>query len=133
MSDFQDYLARQCAVGRHAFGPGERRLGVIEHIQKELVEVQEAPTQAEVCKEWTDVAILAMDGLLRAAREFIRQNVSEFDEDRILDGEPTNDLVAEFAWELITQKQAKNELRTWPDWRGKSEDVALEHERGTHD
>jgi len=133
MSDFQAYLARQCAVGRHAFGPGERRGGVIEHIRKELVEIETAEGQGEVCKEWTDVAILAMDGLLRAARQLIRQCPEDFDDDRILDGEPTNDLVAELAWELITQKQAKNELRTWPDWRGKSEDVALEHVRGTHD
>lgn len=129
--DFHAYLARQCAV-RHAFGPGERRLGVIEHIRKELVEVETAPTQAEVCQEWADVAILGMDGL-RACREFIRQNPEYFDGDRILAGEPTNDLVAKFAWELITQKQAKNELRTWPDWRGESEDTALEHVRGTHD
>lgn len=131
MSDFQAYLARQCAVGRHAFGPGERRRGVIQHIQKELVEVQEAPTQSEVCKEWTDVAILSLDGLLRAARELLRQMPNKAT--RQLSGEPTNDQVAELAWELLTQKQAKNELRTWPDWRGKSEDVALEHERGIHD
>lgn len=124
MSELEFRIARQCATSRLSFGPMERRRGVIDHIRKELVEIEEAATQEEVVKEWTDVAILGMDGLLRASRELLRQKYGK---------EPTNNDVAEFAISQYVAKLDKNELRDWPDWRGKSEDVAIEHVRGIHD
>ena len=34
---------------------------------------------------------------------------------------------------LIAAKQAKNEMRSWPDWRASSPDVAIEHDRRVSD
>lgn len=135
-----EHLARQCAVGREKFGPGERRRGVMHHIQKEFVEIEKAKTSHDRAKEWTDVAILALDGLLRASREYLRENADQYDDTDptdgrplFIDGEPTNDMVGEFASELLIQKQDKNELRDFGNWRDASEDIAIEHVRGIHD
>lgn len=143
MSDsFHEHLARQCAVGREKFGPGERSKGVRDHILKEFDEIDREETAEGRAKEWTDVAILALDGHLRAVREMIREGElleeegPTFDENETVigfNGEPTNDFVAAVAVEMIRQKQAKNELRDFGDWRGRSEDHAIEHVRGVHD
>ena len=42
MLDLEQHLKRQIAFSRATFGPGERRAGVIDHIRKELAEVEEA-------------------------------------------------------------------------------------------
>ena len=55
--------------------------------------------------EWVDVIILAFDGAWRAGWE------------------PAEILAA------IKAKQARNEARTWPDWRSMSADHAIEHDR----
>lgn len=142
MSDHLQFLARQVAFGRMAFGPGERREGVLDHMTKEMVEVRAAETHESRAEEWVDLVILAQDGLLRCVREMIRASLVEhahhpmvFAGTEIIarNGEPTSDYVAKVALAMLTGKRDKNELRNWPDWRGKSEDVALEHERGTHD
>ena len=142
MSEHHQFLARQVAFGRMAFGPGERREGVLDHMTKELREVREALTQEQRAQEWVDLVLLAQDGLLRCIREMLREALKEHADQPMvflgtevvaLKGEPTNDYVAQLALVMLTGKRDKNELRSWPDWRGKSEDVALEHERGTHD
>lgn len=69
--------------------------------------------------EWTDVAILGLDGLLRA--------ISAAHPDW------TFQRVAERAVLYITAKQGKNELRDWPNWRDVSEDKAIKHVRGKLD
>ncbi|ARB06145.1 hypothetical protein FDH38_gp091 [Dinoroseobacter phage vB_DshS-R5C] len=141
---FHDHLSRQCAVGREKFGPGERTKGVMDHIRKEFDEIEAEETPDGRAEEWTDVAILGLDGLLRAVREMLRKQLSKqevphgINVDRggnILgyNGEPTNDFVAAVACRMIRQKQAKNELRDFGNWRDKSEDVAIEHTRGIHD
>lgn len=138
---FVQHLARQCAVGREKFGPGERSKGVRDHIMKEFDEIDKAETALERAEEWTDVAILALDGLLRATREALRESggerkgvqVDQFQNAIGFDGEPTNDLVAAVAVGMIRNKQLKNELRDFGNWRDKSEDVAIEHTRGIHD
>ena len=140
-NDFVNYLARQAAVGREKFGPGERRLGVIEHIKQELEEINDAETQEEVCVEWADVCILGMDGLLRAVREGLRERLKDEGEGPNVvngvivgfSGEPTNDYVAVCAMNMIVGKQQKNELRDFGDWRGMPEDVAINHKAGDHD
>lgn len=84
------------------FGPGVRA-GVLDHIRKELVEVQESGlTDLE---EWVDIIILGLDGAWRAG----------------------NDGATVIA--AIKAKQAKNERRTWPDWRTADRDKAIEHVR----
>jgi len=127
MTDFVEYLARQVAVSRCNFGPNERTLGVIDHIKKELKEVEAEDTPEGRAKEWNDVVILALDGATRAMREAIRAHSKNM-------YEPTADDIAREVVLAIKQKQqGKNELRDWPDWRTVPEDKAIEHKRGKHD
>jgi hypothetical protein len=95
------YIAHQRAWSLETFGPG-RHLGVIDHIEKELVEVREDPTDLG---EWVDVILLGFDGAWRAGHE----------PQAILDA--------------VAAKQARNEARTWPDWRTADPEVAIEHIR----
>jgi hypothetical protein len=75
---------------------------VLDHIRKELQEIEADPTDVG---EWVDVIILAFDGAQRHGWE----------PQAILDA--------------IQDKQARNERRTWPDWRTMSEHEAIEHDR----
>lgn len=97
-----DHLTRQRNWSRLTFGPGPRTRGVVDHIRKELDEVLAAPLDLN---EWVDVIILGFDGAWRAGHE------------------PERIIAA------IKAKQARNEARTWPDWRASSDDVAIEHVR----
>lgn len=108
--DLGAHLKRQIAFSRATFGPGERRAGVIDHIRKELVEVEEAGGDSA---EWVDVVILALDGLTRRL---------------VASGHDTNN-AAELACTMIVGKQTRNEARDWPDWRKASPDKAIEHDR----
>lgn len=96
------HLRRQREWSEATFGPGDRRKGIIDHIRKELVEIEHAPKDVT---EWIDVAILALDGAWRS-------------------GASPEQIVA-----ALVGKQAKNEGRTWPDWRTQPEDKAIEHDR----
>lgn len=109
-----EHLKRQIAFSRATFGPGARREGVIDHIRKELVEVEEATNHVERVKEWTDVVILALDGLTRELA-LISQNT---------------DATAAVAVSHIVTKQNKNESRDWPDWRTADPSKAIEHVKG---
>jgi len=73
------------------FGPGDRYAGVVEHIRRELKEIEENPSDLI---EWVDVIFLAMDGAMRSAGA---------------DG-------AALA-EAMRVKLAENKCREWPDWR----------------
>jgi hypothetical protein len=96
----EDHLFRQREWSRETFGPGHRTGGVIDHIRRELVEVEANPLDVN---EWVDVIILAFDGAWRAGYE------------------PEQIITA------IKEKQTRNEGRSWPDWRTGSEDHAIEH------
>jgi hypothetical protein len=96
------HLAHQREWSERTFGPGPRTKGVLDHIRKELKEIEDDPADV---KEWVDVVILALDGAWRAGWE----------PQEIIDA--------------IKAKQARNEARTWPDWRAMSEDQAIEHDR----
>lgn len=98
----EDHLNRQRNWSTKTFGPGHRTGGVIEHIRKELDEIEGNPLDVD---EWVDVIILAFDGAWRAGYE-------------------PREIIA-----AIKAKQAKNEARSWPDWRTQSEDRAIEHVR----
>lgn len=117
-----EHLRRQAAFSRATFGPGARTEGVSDHIKKELKEVADAETAAERSKEWTDVAILGLDGLLRSCADQLRG---------IGVGEPTNSEVADMACRLIREKQDRNEIRDWPDWRTADPKKAIEHDRSS--
>jgi hypothetical protein len=96
------HLERQAEWSRLTFGPGPRTKGVIDHIRKELKEIEAEPHDVG---EWVDVIILALDGAWRC-------------------GAAPAEIIA-----AIKAKQARNEARTWPDWRTMSEDRAIEHVR----
>jgi hypothetical protein len=100
--DFHAHLVRQRAFSERTFGPGARTAGVLDHIRKELREIEEQPADLS---EWIDVVILALDGAWRA-------------------GHSPEQII-----ETLVAKQAKNEARTWPDWRTAPLDRAIEHER----
>lgn len=100
--DLVAHLHHQRDFSLRTFGPGSRTKGVIDHIRKEFAEIEADPTDI---KEWVDVIILAFDGAWRAGWE-------------------PDDIV-----QAIVAKQAKNEARTWPDWRTADPDKAIEHDR----
>jgi hypothetical protein len=98
-------MERQFDFSAKTFGPplfGSSVYGVIDHIRKELVEIEAQPTDLE---EWIDVVMLALDGAWRA-------------------GHSPEAILAQ--WDA---KQAKNEGRSWPDWRTHDPDAAVEHDR----
>lgn len=111
--DLKQHLLRQMAFSHATYGPGERTKGVVDHIKKELSEVELANGEAS---EWVDVVILALDGL---TRRLAYCNGERADPER----------VAELACSMIVSKQSRNEGRTWPDWRIQSADRAIEHDR----
>lgn len=97
------HLIRQIDWSLRTFGPGTRTTGVIDHIRKELIEVEESGgTDLE---EWADVIILACDGAWRSGH------------------------TAEEIAKAIVAKQKKNEGRQWPDWRTQDPNKATEHLR----
>lgn len=100
--DFHAHLLRQAEFSRNTFGPGRRTQGVSDHIRKELAEIAEAPDDLE---EWIDVVILALDGAWRT-------------------GASPEQIIA-----TLKAKQAKNEARTWPDWRTADPNKAIEHQK----
>lgn len=98
--EMRAHLQRQREWSERTFGPGERTAGVVDHIRKELREIEAAPHDIE---EWIDVVILALDGAWRA-------------------GASPDQIIA-----TLQAKQAKNEARTWPDWRTQPLDQAITH------
>lgn len=101
--DFAAHLRRQRVFSERTFGPGARTAGVVDHIRRELREIEAHPSDVS---EWIDVVILALDGAWRA-------------------GYSSDDIIA-----ALVAKQAKNEAREWPDWRSQPTDKAIEHVRG---
>jgi Protein of unknown function (DUF550) len=101
-SDFHlaTHLENQRVWSQKTFGPAQRPMGVVDHIEKELNEIRAAPHDLS---EWIDVVILAFDGAMRQ-------------------GHHPADVVR-----ALIAKQAKNETRTWPDWRTQDPNKATEH------
>lgn len=102
--DFAAHLQRQREWSERTFGPGPRTAGVIDHIRKELREIEAAPHDGE---EWIDAVILALDGAWRSGLTPLQ------------------------IIETMVGKQTKNEGRAWPDWRTVDPDKAtpIEHDR----
>jgi len=95
-------MRRQRDFSEQTFGPCARTQGVIDHIRKELMEIEADP--ADII-EWVDVIILALDGAWRAGWE------------------------PEAIVQAIVEKQTRNEARQWPDWRTADPNAAIEHIR----
>jgi hypothetical protein len=100
---FLEIVSSQKAWSTKTFGPARGTEGVIDHIRKELKEIEAAPTDLE---EWIDVIILAIDGAWRSGH--------------------TPEQVAR----KLEEKMAKNRTREWPDWREADPKKAIEHLRG---
>jgi hypothetical protein len=100
--DLIAHLERQRSWSHKTFGPGNRTQGVLDHIRKELAEIEADPSDIS---EWIDVVILAFDGAWRAGWE------------------PAAVVAA------MVAKQTKNEGRVWPDWRTADPNKAIEHDR----
>ena len=100
--DLIAHLERQRRFSETTFGPGDRTRGVINHIRKELHEIEEQPDDLE---EWVDVILLSLDGAWRMGAT--PQQITE----------------------AIDAKMTKNENRDWPDWRTADRDKAIEHDR----
>jgi hypothetical protein len=101
------HLQHQAAWSEQTFGPGERSVGICDHIRKELNEIAEAHEDCDwievELEEWIDVVILAFDGAWRI-------------------GASPEQIIA-----ALVAKQKKNEGRKWPDWRTVAHGVAIEH------
>lgn len=100
--DLIAHLHRQREFSEHTFGPGARTAGVIDHIRKELNEIEAKPDDVS---EWVDVILLALDGAWRAG--FSPEQIAQ----------------------AIAAKQERNESRKWPDWRTAEPGKAIEHVR----
>ncbi len=100
--DLIAHLKRQRAFSERTFGPGPRTAGVLDHIRKELLEIESDPGDLT---EWIDLALLALDGAWRSGHE------------------------PEVIAKALLAKQARNETRSWPDWRTQPADRAIEHDR----
>ncbi len=99
--DIANFFDAKAAWSMETFGPGDRYVGVIDHIRKELLEVAEKPSDLT---EWVDVVLLAMDGAWRSAGA---------------DGQA-------FADAMIS-KDIRNRGRSWPDWRTLKPGEVSEH------
>jgi hypothetical protein len=95
-----EHLTRQRNWSAKTFGPENRWKGVVDHIRKELVEIEATPNDLE---EWIDVVLLALDGAWRS-------------------GATPEQIIA-----ALDGKQRKNEARQWPDWRTVAADAAITH------
>jgi hypothetical protein len=100
--DLVGHLYRQRAFSERTFGPGERTAGVLDHIRKEIGEVEKNPHDVT---EWIDIVLLALDGAWRHG--FTPEEIAS----------------------ALASKQAKNEARKWPDWRTVAPGKAIEHDR----
>ena len=100
--DLVAHLHRQREFSERTFGPGARTAGVLDHISKELDEIEAKPDDVS---EWVDVILLALDGAWRAG--FSPEQIAQ----------------------AIAAKQERNESRNWPDWRTAEPGKAIEHVR----
>ncbi len=101
--DLLAHLRRQIQFSEQTFGPGTRSAGVLDHIRKELIEIEESPGDLT---GWIDVVMLALDGAWRA-------------------GYTPEQIAAR-----LVEKQRINEARDWPDWRTAEPGKAIELKRG---
>ena len=85
MIDLTAYLERQKKWSERTFGIGKRTIGVTKHIEAEIEEIRQEPSNS---KEWIDIIILAVDGYWRSGGDNL-----ELD---------------------LLNKQQKNFMREWP-------------------
>lgn len=97
-----EFIDKLYAWSLEAYGPGQRTAGILDHIRKELYEIEKDPQDLE---EWIDVILLALNGAQRL-------NVG-----------------GEAILEAFYKKCIKNVKRTWPEWKDLDPNKAIEHDR----
>src|SRR5690242_2810902 len=65
MSEFLNFLEDKKRWSYRTFGEGYKLEKICKHIEAELVEVRQTPTDLY---EWVDLILLALDGALRVAK-----------------------------------------------------------------
>lgn len=100
--DLVGHLYRQREFSQQTFGPGARSEGLIDHLRKELIEIEKSPGDLY---EWVDAIMLGLDGAWRAGYS-----------------------PEEIAFALA-HKLTINLSRKWPDWRTAEPGRAIEHIR----
>lgn len=101
-----EFLRDQEEFSTKTFGPQYNPKRVLNHLKKEVVEVEENIGSLE---EWTDIAILALEGARRSGA--------------------TNEQIMQ----AMRAKLEKNKKRVWPDWRESSGDDPICHVKGIND
>lgn len=99
----EDFIAEQKAFSETTFGPGLRTQGIMDHINREFLEILMGPTDV---REWIDVILLALDGAWRSGA------------------------TPEQICDALRAKLEINKARDWPDWRKADFNKAIEHRRG---
>lgn len=107
-STLGDFVRIQMGWSPGINGPGLNTRRLLNHIRKEIEEIEADPMDLV---EWIDIIILAIDGAWRVAQA---QGASDV----------PGALVA-----ALHTKMAKNHARKWPDWRELPEDAPVEHVR----
>lgn len=155
------HLERQRAFSLRTFGPGERTAGVVAHIRKELAEIAADPDDvveyADVVILAFDGAMRAGHAPAAVADAFLvtlaRNEGNAYVAFAVEDAARAPQDVK--AWALVAaraceagalrgflrsavlaaviDKQARNESRTWPDWRSLPADAPIEHVKGPAD
>ncbi len=116
--DLITHLIDQIEFSERTFGPGASTSRIIDHIRKELVEIENNPNDLV---EWIDVILLGLDGAWRLLADkggFV-----------VPDNTSMGPRIAEVIAEAMRAKLEKNKARQWPDWRTAPEGKAIEHVR----
>lgn len=103
--DLGRFIQSQIQWSTVTFGPGERSVGLSDHIRKELEEVYYAPNAVAELGEWVDIVILALDAAWRLG--FTPEDICR----------------------AMLAKAEINRGRGWPDWRTAEPGRAIEHVR----
>jgi len=101
--NFVNHLEQQRDFSYRTFGPGPQTERILDHIRKEMKEIEADPYDLE---EWIDIIILACDGAWRT-------------------GAPSYMIAA-----ALSEKLLMNMTRDWPDWRTAPQGQAIEHLHG---
>jgi len=109
----QDYL-KTLKWQLKTFGGHFKWKGVLDHIEKEILEIRENPDDLE---EWIDLMFLSFGG----ACDVVKHHQPK----------ATPEEVVAVVYSAYKSKLRKNINRKWPDWRTVEPDKAIEHIKET--
>lgn len=152
--DLIAHLKRQFAFSEKAFGPSTSTEGIKKHILSELEEIKKDPSDIY---EWVDVLILAIDAARREGqtveevskwfespdKEMVLNNGIQEIQTRLNHSSPSWRDIAGSAMagalafgigikpvlNALSEKQAINEARKWPDWKSVPAGQPIFHEK----